>query len=87
MDKAVIGEVGLTHHSWRAFEPEREKGSQSGRSRDRAEEFASRMALWEFLGLLAGALSTAADGCHGKKSAQLSPIAVSVTHAHRQISE
>jgi ADP-ribose pyrophosphatase YjhB (NUDIX family) len=38
-------------------------------------------------GLLAGALSTAADGCHGKKSAQLSPIAVSVTHVHRQISE
>jgi transcriptional regulator of met regulon len=36
---------------------------------------------------LARYLSTAAYGCHGKKSAQLSPIAVSVTHAHRQISE
>jgi hypothetical protein len=32
-------------------------------------------------------LFTAADGCHGKKSAQLCPIAVSVTHAHQQISE
>ena len=31
--------------------------------------------------------SAAAGGCHGKKSAQLSPIAMSVTHPHPQISK
>jgi hypothetical protein len=50
-------------------------------------ELPSLFAVEILFRLLAGALSTAADGCHGKKSAQLSPIAVSVTHAHQQISE
>jgi hypothetical protein len=53
----------------------------------RAERILSQTQFGEYLLAIIGFLEGAADGCQGKKSAQLSQIAVSVTHAHGRISE